>query len=126
MSEPKSKYKSLELSDNKDLYKQSDKIEILDSTINTINSTSTNLSTNLNKISEFHNSDLEANSTNEKLDLDLENPYNLDLLNTKLYNRDYHKKNQFFIGLCFALLYRRGDPLITIGPHCKNKNNLIF
>ena len=55
MSELKSKYKSLELSDNKDLYKQSDKIEILDSTINTINSTSTNLSTNLNKISEFHN-----------------------------------------------------------------------
>jgi hypothetical protein len=112
MSEPSTKYYSLELTDKKekDLLKESDsKIEILDSTINS------------NNVSSFYNSDLEVNNPNEKIEIiSDDNPYKLDLSNNKLYNRDYTIKNQAFIGSCFAFFYYKGDPIITIGPHCKN------
>jgi hypothetical protein len=117
MSELINKYNSLELSDKKlikNKYNQDEKIEILD----TIEKSSfVNLDLEL-KSSKKEKLEILNKNGNKKEKEDNDNPYKLDLLNTKLYNRDFKNKNSFFIGSCFAFLYYRGYPLITLGPHC--------
>ena len=115
MSESNNKYTPLELTD-KDHNNKEDKMEILDSTVNTLNTIE-------DSPTLFYNSDLESkNPSNQKLEISSStnsvNPYQVDLLNTKLYNREYEAKNNLYIGSCFAYLYRKGNPLLTLGPHC--------
>lgn len=102
-----SKYNSLELAE-KDNKSHNNQIEILDLSLkeDSTQYPSDNNSLNLDSIE----------SIEKQIEKDT---YKLDLLNNKLFNTDQSIKNPRRVANIFLFMYYKGEPLITIGPHCK-------
>jgi hypothetical protein len=55
---------------------------------------------------------------NQNLEIDIEK----NLENNKIFNNDFTEIKPIKLGNSYAFIYFRGQPIITIGPHCNNKN----
>lgn len=114
-----SKYNSLELAE-KETSKSlnvSNQIEILDGS----NLKEESQSTKSNSF-DMNPSNLMEQLDNNNLEKD---PYRLDLLNDKLFNTNYDTKEPMKIANVFVFGYFKGEPIFSVGPHCK-KDFLIF
>lgn len=114
-----SKYNSLELAE-KETSKSiniSNQIEILDNS----NIKDESQSTKSNSF-DINSSNLMEQLDNSSLEKD---PYRLDLLNDKLFNTNYDRKQPKKIANVFVFGYYKGEPIFSVGPHC-NKNLNFF
>jgi len=107
-----SKYNSLELAEREasKSINISNQIEILDSTSTKDDANS----------SKYSSPDINSNNLMEQLEnTNIEkDPYRLDLLNDKIFNTNYELKNPHKVANIFTFLYYKGDPIISVGPHC--------
>jgi len=107
-----SKYNSLELAEkeNNKSINLSNQIEILDNTSLKEDSNST----------KFSSSDLQSSNLMEQLENSSieKDPFRLDLLNDKLFNTNHDIKKPYKIANVLVFCYFKGEPIISIGPHC--------
>jgi hypothetical protein len=111
-----SKYNSLELAEQETSKSTnlSNQIEILDNT----NIREDYKSTNSNSF-DINSSNLMEQLDKNNLEKDT---YRLDLLNDKLFNTNYDAKNPKKIANVFVFGYFKGEPIFSVGPHCKKIN----
>ena len=115
-----SKYNSLELAE-KETSKStniSNQIEILDNS----NIKEENQSTQSNSF-DVNSSNLMEQLDNKSLESD---PHRLDLLNDKLFNTDYESKTPKKIANVFVFGYFKGEPIFSLGPHCKKYSDILI
>ncbi len=106
-----SKYNSLELAEKETKSINSNQIEILDNSHIKEESQSTKL-----KSFDIDPANLIKQYDVNSLEKDL---YRLDLLNDKLFYTNYEIKYPKKIANVFVFGYFKGEPIFSVGPHCK-------